>query len=402
MENIRVSTPPDLYSQPDVGMPRNPDFEAAIWMKGYEVILEQAIACPCRGRSGEARPTCQSCLGLGWTFINATETRALITSINYSTKYKDWSPELTGTISITVRDRERLSFMDKVTFKTRRSVLSEIRPIIEVAGRRFVFTSYKPKLINNIFTFVDDSSKLYIVPSSNYSIKEDRNVIEFSSAAQCENNGVVSIDYEHETSYNVIDVPHDFRSAFIINEFGKTVETNLPMQAIARRSHLLMGEPATYNGTDLIDNNSVTMPKGTMFTEAYDVFVGRYMDVIVNGYDHGNGTVMNSEYIIFPGTANRVFSKADRTFWLPGTPIYNTNSRKWLVTDFTQDFLDTYGTESLKARLFFKPYMNNMNSMFPILSYLTDRTAGEILDIQDFLMNNSFIFEHNVFISKSK
>lgn len=260
LKNIRTDTPPNLVGQPDNKLFRVNDFDSIIFQKGYDVILEQALLCPCAGRSGSAKPSCLNCLGYGWIFINPLSTKAIISSINFSTKYKDWSAELIGTISVTVRDEQRLSFMDKITFKTRSSILSEIRPVIISGENRFIFTSYKVKKINALLIYSSDSVKLINVPKDKFNLLQGNDFIikiDSSFVLPVNFNGVVSVEYEHEISYNVIDLPHDFRSTFTLNNNGQQVESYLPIQAIARRSHIVLGEPTNYSGNNLINNNSL-------------------------------------------------------------------------------------------------------------------------------------------------
>jgi hypothetical protein len=258
MTSIRTATPPNLIGQPDNKLFRKNDFDSIIFQKGYDLIIEQAVACPCRGKSGEAKPTCQNCLGTGWVFLNPVKTKGVLSSINYNTKYKEWSPELVGTASLTVREEERLSFMDKVTFEDRTSVLSEVRPVIQSETKKFIFCSYKVRRVKFLFVFSTDNSKLINIPADKFNIVQGNNfVVEISNSFvfPVNFNGVISIDYEHEVSYNVIDIPHDFRSTFTKNNKGQQVEDLLPMQAIIRRSHFVLGEPTNYSGNNLINND---------------------------------------------------------------------------------------------------------------------------------------------------
>ena len=259
MTSIRKATPPNMVGQPNVPLQRVNDFEALIFNKGYTVIIENGIECPCKGKSGAAKTTCQSCLGLGWVFIDPIETKAIITSANSSTKYKHWSPELTGTVNVTVRDSERISLMDKITFKTKTNILSEVRPIIDTGTEKFIFTSYKVRSIRSIFIFTSDSTKLIKLPVANFSVShENEMVIKITGVTfPTDFNDVVTIEYEYPSSYNVIDLPHDFRSAFISDNNGKNQEYSLPVQAIARKSHFLMGGATNLLGNNLLDNSSL-------------------------------------------------------------------------------------------------------------------------------------------------
>ena len=257
--SIRKAASPSLLSQPNVPLFEADRFEAIIFQKGYDVILEQAVACPCKGKTGSPKTSCQNCLGLGWVFLNPVETKAIISSINSQTKYKPWSPELTGTVSVTVRDSERFSFMDKVTFSGKTSILSEVKPVITSGDNVFIFASYKVQKINGIYLFNSDSTKLTKLSADKYSIKaENSSVISLNGVTLPTGfNGVISIDYEHLISYNVVDIPHDFRSSFMLNERGQNVEVNLPVQGVARRSHLITGYATNFAGNNLLDNSNL-------------------------------------------------------------------------------------------------------------------------------------------------
>ena len=120
-------TPPSLVLEPVVKF-RREAFEATIWTKGYRVYVEKAVRCPCEGQIKNALSSCTNCHGVGYFFINPIETMALTTSINRDTVYKEWSPELIGNISISLRDdlTENLSFYDKITFMDKHGFHSEI------------------------------------------------------------------------------------------------------------------------------------------------------------------------------------------------------------------------------------------------------------------------------------
>ena len=252
------STPPNLLGQPDNKLFRKPDFEALIFQKGYRIIHEQAIACPCRGKSGEARPTCQNCLGYGYAYINPVETKGILTSLNHTTKYQQWSPELVGTINVTVRDSERLSILDKITLKDRTSVMTEVRPMIQTETERFIFCSYPVQKVNFLFVFSNDTSKLVKLTAGDFEVVQGNNfIIKLSNSfvLPVGFNGAISIDYEYHPSYVIVDIPHDIRATFIYNQKGQLTETVMPVQGVARKTHIVLGEPTNRAGTNLLNNS---------------------------------------------------------------------------------------------------------------------------------------------------
>lgn len=254
--SIRQSTPPNLLSQPKIEFNKN-DFDATIWNKGYPVIHYDAIECPCKGDTAP-KVDCQNCLGLGWVFINPIETRGIVTSINTNTQYKYWSPELKGTIALTFRDVERLSFMDKVVFKDKYSVFSEVKKVRNSGTQAFVFASYPISDINILFAYKSVSEPLIRLQESEYSLSSDNPyVIKLNPVGGFAEdfNGYVSIDYKYEMQYNVVDLPHELRSSVAVDNNGKQVHFDLPVQAICQKSHYINGDSPKYDGTGVQDNS---------------------------------------------------------------------------------------------------------------------------------------------------
>lgn len=254
---IRQATPPNLTGVPRTSFVKN-NFDSSVWSFGYDVLLYDAIECPCKQSGSTNLSTCQNCLGLGWVFINPIQTKAIITALNKDTTYKYWSPEFKGTIAVTLRDTERLSFMDKIVLKGNTSVLSEVRPVQDTGTQKFIFTSYPVNSINSIFIFNGDSSPLLRLTSADYSISPDNPyVVKLSSGITYPTsfNGVVSIDYNHNVQYNVVDIPHDIRMSTKIDANGKNQKLELPIQAIAQKSHYINGDSPKYDGTGIQDNS---------------------------------------------------------------------------------------------------------------------------------------------------
>lgn len=255
--SIRVATPPDEVKQPRVDFNKS-QFETLIWNKGYKVIKYDAVQCPCQNTQSTNLSGCENCLGLGWVYINPLETLGIITAINLNTKYKYWSPEFKGTVALTLRDIERVSFMDKIILKDKTSILSEIKEVRDNAGQKFIFTSYPVNSINSIFLFDGVTNPLKRLTSLEYSISADNPyVVKLAAGITYPDdfNDVVSIDYNHNIQYNVVDIPHDVRSSLKINSNGKNESQELPIQAICQKSHYITGDSPKYDGAGIQDNS---------------------------------------------------------------------------------------------------------------------------------------------------
>lgn len=236
--------PPEFSNSPQVEFNRN-EFESAVWSKGYEVIREKAISCPC-GNLGHPDPTCRYCNGVGLLFLDPVLDRVLMTSINSESKYKEWSMDKTGTVSMTLRDNTvPLSFYDRITVKDCFSYLSENR---DLQDQDFVWLTFKPRKIISVH-MLDGLGAPIKLESGDYWIDVDNPYILVLDQEIKPSNGLISVYYEHEVQYYVIDIPHDIRSSNVTDENGNLKKIDLPLNAICRRGNQFIGERQIY-GSD--------------------------------------------------------------------------------------------------------------------------------------------------------
>lgn len=219
-----------------IGVPRldfiSPDFDAFVDNKGYDVVWERAIPCPCSKRV-QHQSTCQNCAGTGWVFINPVQIKAVITSINKTTKYKEWSTELLGTMAVTMKSVYHLNFMDRLTVLNSDSLQSEILLIKKISTTLFVRTIYSITSIVDIFKYESVSSTLKLLKKTEDYIFEGNRITFLKSVVEGDS---VSITYSHQLQYHVLDLPHDVRNTITLDNKGREQDLNLPISAIARKT----------------------------------------------------------------------------------------------------------------------------------------------------------------------
>lgn len=256
-KNILVKPAPNLTGIASPEFFEN-EFDAAIYLKGYRVILERALRCPCHAPDAPL-VDCQNCFGTGYFYVNAIDTKALITGINQNNQYKNWSEELLGTVSITVResDKDNLGFFDKVTIKDQFSTFSENLKIRKTEENLFVFTTYKPIEILAVYSFISSDKPLLKLDKTQYSIS-DKNGYCILFDSELEIGDTVSVYYRHEWEGHVIDLPHEIRASWKKDRAtGKLVQTALPIQAMVRRSHLIAIDKPNFDGNGIVYNDDV-------------------------------------------------------------------------------------------------------------------------------------------------
>lgn len=260
-KSITQQSSPNLIGQASPEF-RNNDFEAAIWQKGYDVVVEQAFMCPCATDGSSPKTDCQNCLGVGWVFINPIQTKAILHSINTDTKFKSWTKELIGTYSVTLMYKDGISYMNRVTLLNNalienKSTYSDIVKVRDIDGNPFVFLAYKSIDILGVYAFNGSSRALIKIPSTEYSISETNDYvlnITYELNDILNFNGELSVLYKHELQYHIIDIPHDIRNSYINNSDGQSEQINLPINAYARKAHNVV-EVANRDGTGIIDNS---------------------------------------------------------------------------------------------------------------------------------------------------
>lgn len=251
MRSQRNQAPPDLTYTPNIEFQAK-EFEAAIHKKGYDVTIEKAIKCPCQSKGGSPLPSCQNCHGVGWIFVNQIKTKALITSINDTTKYKAWSVENMNRINITVRPVNGLKYFDRITFTGDINEISEnIYVRTSSTGKHFCFLSYRVEEILVIFKYKGDDQKLEQIDKTKYTV-EDSKVI-FDDGIVTENTSI-SFTYTFYPQYLVLDIPHQLRGSNRLDNNGNMEYFKLPIQAVAQRSHTIM-DVTNFSGDGVIYND---------------------------------------------------------------------------------------------------------------------------------------------------
>lgn len=102
-------------------------YDNLIKQKGYRLIWEQALFCPCMNlESGQPDYECKSCYGRGYKYIRPKRIRALVTSINGRKDQHRIGLEEVGGAYLTPSSSDNVGFRDRFIFVDFTTKFSEV------------------------------------------------------------------------------------------------------------------------------------------------------------------------------------------------------------------------------------------------------------------------------------
>lgn len=233
-------------------------FENLIEQKGYNVIHEKALQCPCKGKGTNALSTCKNCGSCGWIFVNPYSTRMILHSMNQDTQFKDWGQENLGTVHISVKNADRLCYMDRITLIDSTADFNEVRHFRRSDdGVLFTYCSYHIKEVNYAGLFLSDSEQLKkLVENTDFTF--DGNKIFLNSSYDAfwdeENPFSITLRYVHQPQYHVIDLSRQVANSRIDILDKKAQMVDLPLAAVGRRAHFVL-DTENISFTRLLNNS---------------------------------------------------------------------------------------------------------------------------------------------------
>lgn len=263
---ITISQTPPLVGQIAVSMDKN-DFDGAIIKQGYNLYWDRAIPCPCKSKGvNNHLSTCRNCGSTGWVFVNRTVIKGILYSMQWEFSQKEWGAENIGDIYITVRDEDKVSFMDRITVRDAETIHKQIiYPFIH-KQQLIAFTIYNILQITDIFMFDrDDQPLCRLIEGMDYTITKDTyternkgntlidNTIIFSAALMqkaLNSRLQMAITYTHSPQYHIAHLQRD--SMVAVQSSG--ISTRMPISAVGRRAHYVL-DAENFIGDRLNDNS---------------------------------------------------------------------------------------------------------------------------------------------------
>jgi len=269
-KSIRIATPASTAGTASVSLNKK-EFDATIENQGYNVWIDRAVKCPCKDKNiNNTLSSCKNCGSTGWVFINRLQTKAIVYSMEWKNSYKEWSEENLGNVYITIRDENKLSFMDRVTIIDADTIHKQVLYPFEVMDQLVAFTIYRIKYMIDIFLYQGDDKPLRLLQSDvDYFLGSSPeqhdtcngvydNVIRFSDELKNLFNSCsltqlpfhISVSYKHSPQYHIT---HLTREAMVSVQLDKS-QQSMPVNAVGRRSHYVL-DAENFVGDRIIDNS---------------------------------------------------------------------------------------------------------------------------------------------------
>jgi len=210
------------------------NFDSAIYDKGYTSFIEKALMCPCADTStGMALSTCKNCGGSRFFWVNKRETRLMMTNITYHKFQENWTEANTGTISVSARAEDAMSFMDRVTVCELVSTYIQKARIDRKNDINFSLLYFNPIEIEDIYLFNGDKNKLIVIKEGDYEVKGAGLIFKDKFNV----GDKISIRYKHHPVYYIGDVLRE--SVF---NYNGEIKHAFPLHYIAKRANLVLDE----------------------------------------------------------------------------------------------------------------------------------------------------------------
>lgn len=229
------------------------NFDKLVEDKGYDVIIDKSIKCPCRSLgNNQALSDCRNCGGSGYVYLNRYGSKMIIQSMNLNTRYREWSEEKLGKAGMTAKSEDELTFMDRITVTSGLSIHIQTVRTVKYENQLRGRLIYPPIEIDEFFAFVGSDQRLRMLTfGTDYTL--DGNIITFSSEFFDVNDFTVSVRYKHYPVYHIIDLPREVMESHVLSN-GEDQSMKFPIHAIGRRAHYVLDEE-NFSGTFLLDNS---------------------------------------------------------------------------------------------------------------------------------------------------
>jgi hypothetical protein len=219
------------------------DFEDIILQKGYRILWEKVMRCPCLDpTTGRAVQGCPRCDSRGKFYYASSEIKGIITRQDKEAQIGDIMGVLEpGDAFLTTSATNKLSMFDRITNLDSTVVYDEILVHDDKEGDwlRFVPTVVDVAAYQTTRT----SDLTFLVKDTDYTVANDGKLSWLTTNKPAHGQGV-TFRYQYHPVWTVLDTPNYVRDTFVKLVGGDT-NTQLPVRVHIRLEQLGKSVPNT-------------------------------------------------------------------------------------------------------------------------------------------------------------
>ena len=228
------------------------DFDVLIAQKGVIFLHEVSVKCSCiREVNGSALPSCPSCLGSGYVFIDPFEISGIVQAINFDPKVMQYSEVNLGTAQLTTRYSERIGWFDRVTLCDGETIFMEntfpqVREVNGVEELSSLLT-YAVLSVVKAYMFIDNATpQVELVEDTDFTVDGRKFILSDAIKTELQSKGeskkFIGIRYLHRPTYLIMDIQKDIRNTRVIGVGGVESIKNLPINCIIKKAHYALND----------------------------------------------------------------------------------------------------------------------------------------------------------------
>jgi hypothetical protein len=211
------------------------EFSTIINQKGYDLLWEKALKCPCipEEKTGQPDFNCLLCHGRGWYWFDPQDIKAVMTNFGENVRYNQAGEIAAGTAYLTTLPENKLGFWDRVTNLDSRIRHSEILTHGDHGGKDKL--RFQPTDI----VYCRSLSTEYI---ANKDFLFDPNAFELDwslTGQEPESGDRYSVEYLMPPRWIVIDITNVIRDTFVKSKKAGITFLELPLRATVRLEYLV-------------------------------------------------------------------------------------------------------------------------------------------------------------------
>lgn len=213
------------------------EFANIIEQKGYDLIWEKALKCPCmpEEKSGQPDYNCPLCHGKGWTWFDQQDIKAAMTNFNENVRYNQVGELAQGTAYLTTLPEHKLGFWDRVTHVDSRIRHSEVLTHGDHGGKDKL--RFQPTEI----VYCRSISTVY-TEGVDFTFDHNSFEIDWAPTGLEPNSGDrYSVEYLMPPRWIVIDIMNVIRDTYVKSKKPGITFQELPIRCTVRLEYMVFG-----------------------------------------------------------------------------------------------------------------------------------------------------------------